>query len=60
MTFVVIWFAMELNEFVIAGFSLAFYVGAQGALIVYVLIVWIYARRMNRMDKACGLQEGED
>jgi len=59
-TFVVIWFAKELNEIVIAGFPFAFYMGAQGALIIYVVVIWFYARRMNQMDKDYGVHEGED
>lgn len=46
-TYVVIFFAPQLNEIVIAGFPFAFYMGAQGALIIYVVIIWYYARRMN-------------
>lgn len=59
-TFVVIWFAKELNQIVIGGFPFAFYMGAQGALIVYVLIIWYYARRMNQLDKEYGVQEAEE
>lgn len=59
-TFVVIWFAKELNEIVIAGFPFAFYMGAQGALIVYVLIIWYYARRMNQLDQEYGVHEAEE
>jgi putative solute:sodium symporter small subunit len=59
-TFVVIWFAKPLNDIVIAGFPFAFYMGAQGALIIYVLIIWYYARRMNQLDQDYGVHEGED
>ena len=59
-TFVVIWFAKELNEIVIAGFPFAFYMGAQGALIIYVIVIWFYAQQMNQMDKDYGVHEGED
>jgi putative solute:sodium symporter small subunit len=58
-TFVVSWYARELNEIVIIG-PLGFYMGAQGALIIYVAIIWFYARRMNQMDKLYGVQEGDD
>jgi putative solute:sodium symporter small subunit len=34
--------------------------GAQGALIIYVLIIWYYARTMNKMDKTYGVHEGEE
>jgi len=59
-TFVVIFFAPQLNEIVIMGFPFAFYMGAQGALIIYVLIIWFYARRMNQLDNEYGVQEGEE
>lgn len=59
-TFVTSYFARELNEIVIAGFPLAFYMGAQGALIIYVLIIWFYARSMNKLDKEYGVHEGEE
>jgi putative solute:sodium symporter small subunit len=42
-TFVVIYFAPQLNNIVILGFPFAFYMGAQGSLIIYVLIIWFYA-----------------
>ncbi len=56
-TFVVIFFARELDDIVILGFPLPFYMGAQGALIIYLLIIGYYARRMNRMDKDFGVDE---
>ena len=59
-TFVVIWFAKPLNDIVIAGFPFAFYMGAQGALIIYVAVIWYYARRMNQLDLEYGVHEGED
>lgn len=59
-TFGVIWFARELNEILFAGFPLAFYMGAQGSLIIYVLIIWHYARRMNNLDKEHDLDEGDE
>jgi len=58
-TFVVIWFARELNGIELVG-PLGFYMGAQGSLIVYVLIIWFYARRMNALDREYGVQEGDD
>jgi putative solute:sodium symporter small subunit len=58
-TFVVIYFARELNGIVIMGFPFAFFMGAQGSLIIYVLIIWFYARRMNQLDQEYGVHEGE-
>ncbi|MBC7781271.1 MAG: DUF4212 domain-containing protein [Proteobacteria bacterium] len=59
-TFVVSWFARELNEIVVFGFPLGFYMGAQGALIVYVALIGYYAYYMNRLDSEYGVSEGDD
>ena len=59
-TFVVIWYARELNELVIAGFPLAFYMGAQGSLLIYLLLIWFYARRMNQFDQIYGVDEDKE
>ena len=57
-TFVVGYFARELNEITFIG-PLGFYMGAQGALIIYVAIIWYYARYMNNLDKEYDVHEGE-
>ncbi|MDD5247365.1 MAG: DUF4212 domain-containing protein [Rhodocyclaceae bacterium] len=59
-TFVGSYFAGELNTVVILGFPLGFYVAAQGALVVYVLIILFYFHYMNNLDKNYGVHEGED
>lgn len=59
-TFVVSWYARELNAYTIAGFPFAFYMAAQGALIIYVVVIWFYAHRMNQLDKEYGVHEGEE
>jgi len=59
-TFVVSYYARELSGIRIFGFPLGFYMGAQGALIIYVLIIWFYARYMNALDREYGVSEGED
>jgi putative solute:sodium symporter small subunit len=59
-TFVVSFFARELSGLTIFGFPLGFYMGAQGALVIYVLIVWYYARYMNALDTEYNAHEGED
>ena len=57
-TFVVAFYARELASVTILGFPFGFYMGAQGALIVYVLIVWYYAHHMNALDQEYGAREG--
>lgn len=58
-TFVVGWFARELNAIEIIG-PLGFYMAAQGSLIIYVLIIWYYGSYMNKLDQEYGVHEGED
>ena len=58
-TYVVSFYARELS-FNFFGWPFAFYMGAQGSLIIYVLIIWYYARSMNKMDKEFGVAEAED
>lgn len=58
-TFVVSYYARELNAFTFLGFPLGFYFGAQGSMIVYVLIIGFYARAMNRLDDEYHVHEGD-
>ena len=58
-TFVIGFYAEEMS-FSFFGWPFSFWVGAQGALIVYVLIIWYYARSMNRIDEEFGVAEPEE
>ncbi len=57
-TFGVSYFAREL-VFRLLGWPFSFWVAAQGALVVYCLIVGGYAWYMNRLDRKHGLDEVE-
>lgn len=59
-TFIVGYFARELAEITFFGWPLSFYMGAQGSLIIYVAIIWYYARKMNQLDEEYGVAEGDD
>lgn len=56
-TFVASFYARELNAIVFFGFPFGFYMGAQGALLVYVAIIGYYAHRMNKLDAEFGPDE---
>jgi putative solute:sodium symporter small subunit len=58
-TFVVVFFARELT-FSFFGWPFSFWVAGQGALVVYCLIIWYYARYMNKLDIEYGVDEGEE
>ena len=57
-TFGVGYFARDLN-FTFFGWPFSFWVGGQGALIIYVLMIAYYARTMNQLDREYGVAEGE-
>ena len=44
-TFVIGWFARDLQSLTILGFPLPFYMGAQGAILIYLVLVGYYAYR---------------
>lgn len=58
-TFVVGYFARELS-FNFFGWPFSFWVGAQGALVVYVVIIGYYAWYMNKLDIEHGVEEVEE
>ena len=49
-TFGVSFFARELNV-VVLGWPVSFWVAAQGALLVYMALVVVFARQMGRLDE---------
>ncbi len=58
-TFVLVYFAKDLT-FKFFGWPFSFWVAGQGALIVYCLIIWYYARYMNKLDIEYDVHEGEE
>ncbi len=51
--------ASYLNKITIFGFPLGYYMGAQGSLIVFVILNVLYSKKTNELDKKYGLQEEE-
>lgn len=58
-TFVEGWYARELNEIMFLGFPLGFYMSAQGSLVIYVVIIGVYAKYMAKLDKEYDVAEGD-
>jgi putative solute:sodium symporter small subunit len=58
-SFVMVYFARDLN-FEIWGWPFSFWMAAQGALLVYLALVVLYAWAMNKADVAHGVQERGD
>lgn len=51
--------AEPLNEVSVLGFPLGFWFAQQGAIVVFVALIFIYARRMDTIDHEYGVQEEE-
>ena len=58
-TFVMAFFARPLAEIVIFGWPLSFYMAAQGSLIIYLVIIFVYAKSMKKLDEEYGVAEEE-
>jgi putative solute:sodium symporter small subunit len=50
-TFGVIFFARELSHLSLLGWPISYYMAAQGATLVYVILVGFYAWRMRRLER---------
>ena len=63
----VIWFSVSflagiifvdfLNQFRLFGYKLGFWFSQQGSIYFFVLLIFVYAWRMNALDKKFGVEE---
>lgn len=70
LTLMSFWFAVSfvasillvehLNTIKIAGFPLGFWMGQQGSIFVFILLILFYALRMQQLDRKFGVDESED
>ncbi len=56
-TFVASFAARSLDHWTVLGLPLGYLIAAQGALIIYLLLIGIYAYWMNRLDREFGVDE---
>jgi putative solute:sodium symporter small subunit len=56
-SFVIHYFARELNQIRIIGFPLGFYMAAQGSLIVFVVLCFWNAKAQERIDSEFGVSD---
>ena len=50
-------FADYLNNFRLGGYKLGFWFAQQGAIYVFIIIIFVYVNRMNKLDKEYGVDE---
>ena len=55
--FVIHMFVTPLNSISFIGFPLGYYMAAQGSLIAFVVMLFVFARKQNAIDEEHGLAE---
>ena len=50
-------FKIDLDNFQIGGFKLGFWFAQQGSIYVFVILIFVYVRLMNKLDKKYGYDE---
>lgn len=58
-SFLIHMFVNKLNEIVILGFPLGFYMASQGSLVVFVLMLFWFAWRQDAIDRQHGMAEDD-
>ncbi|MHC4508226.1 MAG: DUF4212 domain-containing protein [Planctomycetota bacterium] len=53
-------FVDVLDKIKIGGFKLGFWFSQQGSIFVFVIIIFVYVRLMNRLDKNFRVQENQE
>ena len=57
-SFVATFFARDLSP-AASSSSFSFWLAAQGAPLVYLVLAWLYARLTHRLDTACGATQDD-
>ena len=47
----------QLNQFMIGGYKLGFWFAQQGSIYVFLVLIFFYAWRMNKLDREFGVHE---
>ena len=50
-------FRESLDQFRIGGFKLGFWFAQQGSIYVFVILIFVYVKLMNKLDKKYGYDE---
>ena len=53
-------FVTQLNEIKLGGFKLGFWFAQQGAIYTFVILIIVYIRLMNKLDKKYGFHEDDN
>ena len=58
-SFVIHFFVNQLNSIEFLGFPLGFYMAAQGSLVAFVVMLFVFAAVQDRIDREEGVAEDE-
>jgi len=58
-SYLVHWFAPELNKVTFNHFPLGFYMAAQGSLLVFVIQLFLFAKQQDSIDRKFGVAEDD-
>ncbi len=53
-------FIDELDKITFFGFKFGFWMAQQGAIFVFVILIFIYTYKMNKLDRKYGVDEDDD
>jgi len=68
-TLLAVWFAVSFGAGILlvdvldrvripgTGLKLGFWMAQQGSIVVFVVLIFVYARRMDRLERECGVDE---
>ncbi len=59
-SFVVHWFANQLNEISFIGFPLGYYMAAQGSLFAFVIQLFVFVKQQDNVDREFGMAEEDE
>jgi putative solute:sodium symporter small subunit len=57
--YIVHMFVHVLNKITILGFPFGFYMAAQGSLIAFVVMLFVFAKQQDRIDREFGVAEDD-
>jgi putative solute:sodium symporter small subunit len=58
-SYLVHWFATDLNAFKFNDFPLGYYMAAQGSLVAFVVQLFVFSWQQHKVDVECGMAEPE-
>ncbi|KAA0548570.1 DUF4212 domain-containing protein [Bacillus sp. BGMRC 2118] len=59
-SFGVVFFAESLSSFTFLGFPFHYYMGAQGAIVVFIILLFVNAKVSDKIDEKYGIDEKQN